>query len=104
MERRKNMQLINDQVGGWLKRVGAKIADQVNPNGMLPPSADKTTVEVLSDIVNLAQTQLSAIKQKQQADEEDSVGDKDYMGDFVAQDYVEKNIRVMPMGGLPVDN
>ena len=26
------------------------------------------------------------------------------MGDFVAQDYVEKNIRVMPIGGLSVDN
>jgi len=26
------------------------------------------------------------------------------MGDFVAQDYVEKNIRVMPKGGPPADN
>ena len=26
------------------------------------------------------------------------------MGDFVSEEYVAKNIRVMPMGGMPIDN
>ena len=47
---------------------------------------------------------MSTIKQRQEADEEDSIGDKDYMGDFVSEEYVTKNIRVMPMGGLSIDN
>ena len=28
-ERRKNMQLINDQVGGWTKRVAGKMQEQL---------------------------------------------------------------------------
>ena len=44
------------------------------------------------------------IKQRQEKDEEDSVGEKDYMGDFVSEEYVTKNIRVMPMGGPSMDN
>ena len=32
------------------------------------------------------------------------MGDKDYMGDFVSEEYVTKNIRVMPIGGHSMDN
>ena len=54
-ERKKNMQLINDQVGGWLKRVGAKLQDQLN--GMeMPGLAEKSTVEVLRNLSELAKT------------------------------------------------
>ena len=30
-ERKKNIQLINDQVGGWTRRVGEKLTEQVDP-------------------------------------------------------------------------
>lgn len=51
----------------------------------------------------MAQGQLSQIKQqKEQQDEDDDVADKDYMGDFVSEEYVTKNIRVM--GGPTHDN
>ena len=63
-ERKKNMQLINDQVGGWLKRVGAKMQDQLN--GMqMPGLNEKSTVEVLRDLTDLAKSQLATIKQRQ---------------------------------------
>jgi hypothetical protein len=101
-ERKKNMQLINDQTSGWLKRVGAKMQDQLQ--GMRIQSEDRNVVDVLREIAMLAKAQLHTIKQRQQADEEDSVGDKDYMGDFVSEEYITKNIRVMPMGGLSIDN
>jgi len=55
------MKIINDQIGGWLRRVGTKISDQVN--GMQAPGMhEKSTVEVLRDISFLAKTQLSTIK------------------------------------------
>jgi len=53
----------------------------------------------------LARSQLSTIKTRREQDEEDSLGDKEYMNDFVSDEYVTKNIRVMPMGtGVSVDN
>ena len=57
---------------------------------------------MLREIQQLAHSQLHQIKQQKEQspdDDEDSVGDKDYMGDFVSEEYVTKNIRVMPMGG-----
>lgn len=48
---------------------------------------------------------MSSIKQRREADEEDSVGDQEYMNAFASEDYVTKNIRVMPMGGgVSIDN
>ena len=32
------------------------------------------------------------------------MGDKDYMGDFVSEEYLVKNIRVMPMANSGTDN
>ena len=72
--------------------------------GMRIPTEDRSIVEVMREISTLASQSLAQIKQRQQQDDEDSVGDKDYMGDFVSEEYVAKNIRVMPMGGMPIDN
>lgn len=38
-ERKKNIQLINDQVGGWTRRVGEKLTEQVDPS-IRPPDED----------------------------------------------------------------
>lgn len=102
VDRKKKMQLVNDQVGGWLKHVAGKMYEQVN--GMRLPADERSNIETLREISGLAKIQLAQIKQKQQADDEESLGDKDYIGDFVAQDYVEKNIRVIPMGGIGIDS
>ena len=61
-DRRKNMQLINDQVSGWLKRVSAKMQDQLH--GMRINTEDRSVVEVLREIAGLAKQSLSQIKQK----------------------------------------
>jgi hypothetical protein len=39
-ERKKNIQLINDQVGGWTRRVGEKLAEQVDESSK-PEGADE---------------------------------------------------------------
>jgi hypothetical protein len=51
---------------------------------------------VFREIAALARSQLSTIKQRREQDEEDSVGDKEYMNEFASDEYVAKNIRVMP--------
>ena len=71
--------------------------------GLTIQTTNRSLVDVLREIQQLAHSQLHQIKQQkeqqQQDDDDDSVGDKDYMGDFVSEEYVTKNIRVMPMGG-----
>lgn len=51
------MQLINDQVSGWLKRVSAKMQDQLQ--GMRINTEDRSVVEVLREIGTLAKQSLS---------------------------------------------
>lgn len=51
------MQLINDQVSGWLKRVSAKMQDQLH--GMRINTEDRSVVEVLREIGTLAKQSLS---------------------------------------------
>ena len=74
--------------------------------GMAIPVEDRSLIDVMREISALVKTQLQTIKQRQEADEEESsVGDKEYMNVFVQEEYVTKNIRVMPMGGLgAIDN
>ena len=69
---------------------------------------DKPIVEIFRVIEQLSRMQLNEIKAKQAARiEEDDAEDekeKEYMNDFVSEEYVTKNIRVMPMGGVSIDN
>ena len=39
-ERKKNIQLINDQVGGWTRRVGEKLVEQVD-SSLRPEEAEE---------------------------------------------------------------
>ena len=39
LERKKNIQLINDQVGGWCGRVGTKLAEQCDDYTLLNKDA-----------------------------------------------------------------
>ena len=97
------MQLINDQVGGWTRRVTAKMQEQLG--GMTIQMEGKSIAQVFREIAGLARGQLAQIRQQKEQqgnDEEEDVADKDYMGDFVSEEYVTKNIRVM--GGPSHDN
>ena len=100
-ERKKNMQLINDQVGGWTQRVCGKLSEQLQ--GVTIDTAERSVAEIMREIATLAKGQLQNIKQRQATDEEESVVDKDYIGEFANDDYITKNIRVIPMGGLSLD-
>ena len=75
--------------------------------GLTIQTENRSLVDVLREIQQLSRAQLGQIRQQkeqQREDDEDSVTDKDYMGDFVSEEYVTKNIRVMPIGGPSMDN
>ena len=97
------MNLINDQVGGWTQRVTAKMQEQLG--GMQISTEGRSIAEVFREITGLARGQLKNIKQirdKQAEDDDLADKDQDYMGDFVSEEYVTKNIRVM--GGSTNEN
>ena len=109
-ERKKKMQLIGDQVGGWTERVANKLSDQISETGIPIQTEDKSFVDVYKQISELVVDQLEVIRHEQAArareadddDSKESINGKDYMNDFATEEFVTKNIRVMPMAGVSV--
>jgi len=71
----------------------------------------RTFVDIYKQINELVVDQLEIIRHEQAArareneDEEDdkeSINGKDYMNDFATEEFVTKNIRVMPMAGVSI--
>ena len=55
-------------------------------------------VEVLREIAALTRSQLINIRHERMKGDADETGvDRDYIGDFASEDYLTKNIRVMPI-------
>ena len=87
------------------------MSEQLSDTGMPINTEDKSFVEVYKNINELVVDQLEVIRHEQAArarendDEEDdkeSINGKDYMNDFATEEFVTKNIRVMPMAGVSV--
>ena len=110
--RKKKIQLISDQVGGWTSRVAIKMSEQLTETGEPIRTDGKTFVEIYKEINELVKDQLEIIRHEQAArareegedEDRESINGKDYMNDFATEEFVTKNIRVMPMGGMPIDN
>ena len=58
------MQLINDQVGGWTRRVTAKMQEQLG--GMTIQMEGKSIAQVFREIAGLARGQLAQIRQQKE--------------------------------------
>ena len=71
---------------------------------------NRSFVEIYKQINELVIDQLEIIRHEQAAraredagdDDKDSISGKDFMNDFATEEFVTKNIRVMPMAGLSV--
>ena len=84
-----------------------KMHDQLG--GMTVQTEDRRMVHAFREIAELARSQLDPIREERERragdnPEEDDIGAKEYMNDFVSEEYVTKNIRVMPMAGQSIDN
>ena len=110
-ERKKKIQLISDQIGGWTSRVATKMSEQLSETGMPIKTEDKSFVEIYKNINELVVDQLEIIRHEQAArareneegeDDKESINGKDYMNDFATEEFVTKNIRVMPMAGSSI--
>lgn len=97
------MMLITNQLNGWMTRVAAKMADQQNDLQGAQKIQGNNMVEQFRYIADLVKEQIKTqgISRVPGGNEDDfeSIRGHDFMNDFANEDYVTKNIRVMPMGG-----
>lgn len=103
-KRKKNIQMITDQVGGWSKRVGKKLAEQLDE-----VTVDTSSLNMLAQfrhIQAMVTTQLKVLqeqREKARADngcsdsDEESMNIKDLVNDFANEEFVQKNVRVRPV-------
>lgn len=86
------------------------MSEQISETGIPLRTEGKTFIEIYKQINELVVDQLEIIRHEQAArareNEEDmekeSINGKDYMNDFATEEFVTKNIRVMPMAGASV--
>lgn len=99
-ERKKNIQLINDQVGGWTGRVAQKIATQTQDHSF---KSRASMIEKFRWINNSVTLQLECIIYTRKAkydggngSDDDSINAKDFINEFENDEFKHKNIRVRP--------
>lgn len=98
--RKKNIQLITDQVGGWTTRVGKKMADQLDDHTLMNLNAPLN--QQFKNIATMVHQQLNMImdSRKEQGQDEDdsdeSLNVKELINDFATDEFVHKNVRVRP--------
>jgi len=101
--RKKNIQLINDQVGGWSRRVGKKLSEQLDDHTL-----DNKNVNMIANFRNIAAMVTQQLKelneQREQAkadnggsDSEESMNVKELINDFATDEFLNKNVRVRPV-------
>ena len=102
-ERKKNIQLISDQVQGWTNRVAGKLAGQLNDNSFRPRAPLLQKFQWVNGIIN---QELTAIVAEQKAkhraegeSDDESINARDFINDFSNEEFLNKNIRVRPVSG-----
>ena len=96
-ERFKRINIVNDQVTGWAKRVFHKFHSLVDSSMYEKKEEDKDIVMVFEGMSTMVVNQLEAFKAQ-----EDRGGDIEYgevFNDFATDDFISKNIRVRPVSG-----
>ena len=104
--RKKNIMLINNQINGWMGRVATKLAELSDDFEGAQKIEGNSMVDQFRYIADKVSGYLKQIKQeKAKVDKDDeSINGQDFMTDFANEDYVTKNIRVMPMSGGALEN
>ncbi len=98
MEKFKRINIVNDQVNGWAKRVFGKFAALIDSPNLQPGTTDITKIfEGMNFVVC---DELKRLIEKQQDDDEKAIEYGDVFTDFATEDFIAKNIRVRPVSGV----
>lgn len=100
-EKFKKINIVNDQISGWAKRVYTKFGALVDDPVFHQEPNDITKIFQAMDAISVKE--LRAMKEKrknQEDDEEKGLEYGDVFNDFATEDFISKNIRVRPISGI----
>lgn len=96
-ERFKGINIVNDQISNWAKRIYKKFGALTNDDSFNKPPTDLVTV--FNAMHNVVEHEINAIAQTR-TEEEAGIEYDQVFNDFANEDFVHKNIRVRPVSGL----
>mmetsp|Transcript_41915 Transcript_41915/g.64151 ORF Transcript_41915/g.64151 Transcript_41915/m.64151 type:complete len:183 (-) Transcript_41915:55-603(-) len=94
-EKFKKINIVNDQISGWAKRVYGKFASLTNDAALQKQPDDLVKVFEAMDYISVSE--LRNLKEGQ--DDQVGVDDAFVDLDFATEDFINKNIRVRPISG-----
>lgn len=97
-EKFKRINIVNDQVSGWAKRVFNKFGALVD-SSVIQRSADMDLSKVFEGMSTIVSEELKKLIVAGQ-DEERGIEYGDVFTDFATDDFISKNIRVRPISGV----
>ena len=92
-ERYRKINLVNDQVSGWSRRVSQKFAAMLGNSTM---AQEVDLVKIFEAMESVTVQELTTLREK--ADENQPEPDDAFI-DFATDDFINKNIRVRPISG-----
>lgn len=92
-ERYRKINLVNDQVSGWSKRVCQKFGTMLDDKSLLH---EDDLVKVFEKMASITVTELTTIREKK---DDHLLEPDDAFIDFATEDFINKNIRVRPISG-----
>ena len=99
-ERFKRINIVNDQISKWAKRVYGKFGVLSNDPYFRKDPEDMP--QAFDAMKSLVRSELSALKDRQEAagGVEDEADFAETFNDFATEDFINKNIRVRPVSGI----
>ena len=98
-EKFKRINIVNDQISGWAKRVFGKFAALVDNSSLQPGQTD--IVKIFEGMNLVVCDELTRLFDRQQEGEEDkAIEYGDVFTDFATDEFISKNIRVRPVSGV----
>jgi hypothetical protein len=91
------VQLVNEQVEAWCKRIIDKIDQQLNEN--IGAYQDKTMAFSFQKITQAVCKQLEVILMDEDDKMHQHIAASDFMNEFYADEYLQKNRRIRPLSG-----
>lgn len=100
-EKFKKINIVNDQISGWAKRVYTKFGALVDDPVFHEEPSDITKIFQAMDAITVKELRAMKEKRKNQEDDEDKgLEYGDVFNDFATEDFISKNIRVRPISGI----
>lgn len=91
-ERYYNVEIVQDLVDNWSRKVIVKIDDEINEK-------QAEDIDIVEAFDRVCQIVLSNLEEYEKEDEDEMGPSSNMMNDFLTDDFVQKNIRVRPSSG-----